>query len=467
MTRPSNNQSLEVWKKERTKHSRLKNKEYKTWNKDKRVLELYCKYRGLAPDEILAEAQQDLDLSYDKLSEYFQYLTKKHKPKPISHNAGITYFAIVRSFLSYNGIVFTKKHQTPNKTKPKVRETYRKLGLWGKDKRLDGDFRIWLDGMSKVHRSIALCMLSSGQKANMILRLNVGFVTEQPEDRLNLWLDTERIKTGEDVITFFTKEATRRVREYVKIHRKDAKPSDPLFVNERGERMTVPALQAAFRRATDKLYNESVKENPITPTRLRHLFASACRKAKLDPDIMKLFMGHKTSISGEYNTDSIDDLLEEYLRVEPYLTIYEGTTSAEIEADVKQLKEQLTHMISEYQRLEQSHNENVARYNELKETLTQEILDTMFEKVDMGLYRMLFETPKALAHKALDEARELLEEEAEYHQLTTEEVWSEIAKSPVEGFDANNPPKHMLTKVRKSKESKKSKKQVKKKKGAD
>lgn len=361
MTRPSNNQSLEVWRKERTKHSRLKNKEYKTWNKDKRVLELYCEYRGLAPDEVLAEAQQDLDLSYDKLLEYFTYLTKKRKPKPISHNAGITYFAIVRSFLTYNDIMFTKKHQTPNKTKPKVRKTYRKLGLWGKDKRLNGNFRIWLDGMSKVHRSIALCMLSSGQKANMILRLNVDFVTEQPDDRLNLWLDTERIKTGEDVITFFSKEATRRLREYVKVHRKGAKPSAPLFVNERSQRMNVAALQSAFRRATDKLYGEQVEDNPLTPTRLRHLFESACRKAKLDPDIKKLFMGHKTSMSGEYNTDNIDDLLEAYLEVEPYLTIYEGTTSAEVEADVKQLKENLTHMVTQYQDLEEKHEALVER----------------------------------------------------------------------------------------------------------
>lgn len=372
MTQASNNQaSLEVWHKERTKHSRLKGKEYNTWKKDKRVLELYCEYRGLTPKEVLTEAQQDLDVSYDKLSEYFQYLTKTRKPKPLSHNAGITYFAIVRSFLTYNDIMFTKKHETPSKTKPKVRQTYRNFPVWGKDKRLDGNFRIWLDGMSKVHRSIALCMLSSGQKANMILRLNIDFLTGQPEERLNLWLDTERIKTGEDVISFFSKEATRRLREYVKVHRKDAKPSDPLFVNERGERMTVPALQSAFRRATDKLFGETVKDNPLTPTRLRHIFESACRKAKLDPDIKKLFMGHKTSISGEYNTDNIDDLLESYLEVEPYLTIYEGTTSAEIEADVKQLKQNLTHMITEYKRLEQSHNDLVNEFN-TKLSLSQE-----------------------------------------------------------------------------------------------
>ncbi|MHA1787102.1 MAG: tyrosine-type recombinase/integrase [Candidatus Thorarchaeota archaeon] len=376
MTQASNKQApLEVWYKERTRHSRLKGKEYKTWNKDKRVLELYCEYRGLTPKEVLTEAQQDLDVSYDKLSEYFMYLTKTRKPEPLSHNAGITYFAINRSFLTYNGIVFTKKHMTPSKTKPKVRQTYRKLPLWGKDKRLDGNFRIWLDGMSKVHRSIALCVLSSGQKARMILRLNVDFVTEQPEDRLNLWLDTERIKTGEDVITFFTKEATRRLREYVKVHRKEAKPSDPLFVNERGERMNVAALQSAFRRATDKLFGKTVKDNPLTSTRLRHLFESACRKARLDPDIKKLFMGHKTSISGEYNTDNIDDLLEEYLRVEPYLTIYEGTTSAEIEADIEQLKENLTHMISEYQRLEQSHNDLVNQFNTKLNLSQEEIQD--------------------------------------------------------------------------------------------
>ena len=358
MTRTSNKQTpLEVWHKERTKHSRLRGKEYETWNKDKRVLEIYCEYRGLTPKEVLTEAQQDLDTSYDKLSEYFMYLTKTRKSKPLSHNAGITYFAIVRSFLVYNDIVFTKKHETPSKTKPKVRQTYRKLPLWGKDKRLDGNFRIWLDGMSKVHRSIALCVLSSGQKASMILRLNVDFVTEQPEERLNLWLDTERIKTGEDVITFFTKEATRRLREYMKVHRKEAKPSDPLFVNERGTRMTVPALQSAFRRATDKLFGETVKDNPLTPTRLRHLFESACRKAKLDPDIKKLFMGHKTSMSGEYNTDNIDDLLEEYLRVEPYLTIYEGTTSAEIEDDISKLKEWVGTLEAGYTDLHKKHTD--------------------------------------------------------------------------------------------------------------
>lgn len=378
MTQASNKQTpLDVWRKERTKAAELKGKEYKTWKKDKRVLEQYSKYRGLTSEEILTEAKKDLDLSYDMILEYFMYLTKTRK-QPMSHNAGITYLAILRSFLTYNDILFNKKHRIPRKQKAKVRKTYRKLPLWSKDKRLNGDFRIWLDGMSKVHRSIALCILSSGQKTSMILRLNVDFVTEQPDDRLNLWLDTERIKTGEDVITFFSKEATRRLREYVKVHRKDAKPNGPLFVNERGERMAVPALQAAFRRATEKLFGETIKDNPLTPTRLRHLFESACRKAKLDPDIKKLFMGHKTSMSGEYNTDNIDDLLEEYLRVEPFLTIYEGTTSAEIEEDISKLKKWVG-------TLEEAYTDLHKKHTELQEFVKEEVQQEIAKEQARGL----------------------------------------------------------------------------------
>ena len=64
----------------------------------------YTNKGELSPDELLAEAQEDIDKAGKRLSEYFEA-----KQSKVSFNSAITSFCYLRGFYTHNNLVFPKK----------------------------------------------------------------------------------------------------------------------------------------------------------------------------------------------------------------------------------------------------------------------------------------------------------------------------------------------------------------------
>jgi integrase len=90
--------------------------------------------------------------------------------------------------------------------------------------------------------------------------------------------------------------------------------------------------------------------NPMRPKRLRHLFRTACDTAGVSELHINAFMGHANGMGQSYSELSTAKLELEYLRVEPYLTVYGAAEEASevkekisrLEGTIATLSEELT-----------------------------------------------------------------------------------------------------------------------------
>jgi hypothetical protein len=97
-------------------------------------------------------------------------------------------------------------------------------------------------------------------------------------------------------------------------------------------------------------YIVSEETNPFRPKRFRSLFRTACGIANVDAGFTMAFMGHSSDMSASYLEKSNGLFLKEYIKVEPYLTVYGVDKSQiitvnenvdELKQEIQTLKEEL------------------------------------------------------------------------------------------------------------------------------
>ena len=257
------------------------------------------------------------------------------------------------------------------------------------------------------------CLISTGLDDGDLLKLNVDFVLSQNQPRL--YLNNNRQKTLEDIHVFFSKIASKKIREYVRKERREAEPNDPLFITtlaERkrvflkihgrkytnldelpeGNRLSNVTLAINFRKASRHTGISLVKQqqSPLRPKRLRKVFESACTHAGIDPDIKDIFMGHKGSQSKTYQGKSREELEFYYDMVEPKITIqiHETDESTELREKLKEFQNTKSNEIQELtkkvQELEET-KENETRWLELS-MAKQKDTDEFIQEIMQSLY---------------------------------------------------------------------------------
>ena len=196
--------------------------------------------------------------------------------------------------------------------------------------------------------AITLALLSSSQDSGDLFRLNIGDVYEQKNGRI--FLEGNRRKTGVLYRTFFSKEATKFIKRYIQQERQNAEDGEPLFIYTARhrdqqepieERMAPNYLASIYRDAARRMGIkwENGEHNPLRPKRMRHLFRTACDTAGISELYTNAFMGHTNHQGQDYSELSKAKLELEYLRVEPFLTVYgEAEESLEIKEEVRKLE---------------------------------------------------------------------------------------------------------------------------------
>jgi hypothetical protein len=289
-----------------------------------------------------------------------------------------------------------------------VKKTDAKTEIYGYNEESDetifrnGLLQHFFDNLSFRDQAIGLSIFSSGADAADILNLKIGFVKDA---RGNLStakrfsLHDNRLKDGIAFKTFFSAEATEYLRRYVSQERSDAKNDEYLFVKEPRSKtsdaslpvkeedlqISVHALTMNFRTAAEKMgYIVSEETNPFRPKRFRSLFRTACGIANVDAGFTMAFMGHSSDMSASYLEKSDGLFLKEYIKVEPYLTVY-GVDKSQIIAvnenvdELKQelgaIKEQLIGKDAEIKELK----ERTAKL----ETVSKPALEALLKRLDM------------------------------------------------------------------------------------
>ncbi len=323
-----------------------------THNAKRQRLGRLMEYTGdgeINPDFLLDEARQNIEAAGTRLQNFF---TAKLK-SGVEWNGAVTALCFLRGFYSHNDIVFPKRMKVPKRHISTVKKTDKKTEIYGYDESTDetifrnGLLQHFFDNLNFRDQTIGLSIFSSGADAADILKLKIGFVKDA---RGNLstakrfFLHDNRLKDGVEYKTFFSAEATEYIRRYVQQERSKAENDEFLFVKEDGEQIPVHALTMNFRTAAEKMgYLIDDESNPFRPKRFRSLFRTACGIANVDAGMIMAFMGHSSDMSATYLEKSDGLFLKEYIKVEPYLTVY-GLDKSQIIAvneNVDELKQEI------------------------------------------------------------------------------------------------------------------------------
>lgn len=251
--------------------------------------------------------------------------------------------------------------------------------------------------------AITLALLSSSQDTGDLFNLTVGDIREQ-KNKTRIFLVGTRNKTSVVFRTFLSKEATRFVRKYLEQERGQAKSTDPLFVyrrfngNGEEEKSVKPAsIASIYREVAKKMGVKWGKGeyNPLRPKRMRHLFRTACDTAGIPELYVNAFMGHRNHMGQSYSELSKAKLELEYLRVEPFLTVYgQSKENMEIKEDIRLMETRILDLNKEVTEQKIKNVELEAQikniYNYIQKNLDP-VLDT---------FTALIETPEGMA--ALD-----------------------------------------------------------------
>jgi len=380
-------------------------------------------------DELVNEAKADVSKIEELLGLFYDWLQNKEvkgyrqrgkKMKESSANQRA--YGYLRGFFANLDIAFERKwtRRIPKVERPKQAikkdRVYTFYDVDEKTKTIRFNRELmqqFLANLKLRDMAITLALLSGSQDSGDFFKLDVGDIREQGGKRRIFWEGT-RDKTGVLFRTFLSKEATRFIRKYLDQERKNAEDKDPLFVYTRyrkrkqsegkvrpvkvEKRMTPTNLASIYRDAARKMGIkwENGEHNPLRPKRMRHLFRTACDTAGIPELYTNAFMGHRNHMGQEYSELSKAKLELEYLRVEPFLTVYGQTEeSLEIKEDVRKMEARIVDLnkeIADHKRTtENFRKENLIIQRELH--LLKDILNPLQPMLE---FVNSFESPDAM-----------------------------------------------------------------------
>lgn len=305
---------------------------------------------GLTPDELIEEARRDIKKTQGRISDFYKWLQGQeiegYKPRGKSmrqNSAHQRAYGFLRGWYVNNDIVFERKWTRKIPKFSRLKEALKKDAVYTFFKVDEKKRKIYFDrepmqqflsNLKLRDQTITLALLSSGQDSGVLFSLNIGDIRGQQNNRI-FW-EGKRDKTQILFRTFISKEATKFIRTYMKQERANAQEDEPLFVtsgnNGKYKRMTPELLSSVYRDAAKRMNIkwENGEQNPLRPKRMRHLFRTACDTAGVPELYTNAFMGHANSQGQDYSELSPAKLELEYLRVEPFLTVY-GTVEENVE----------------------------------------------------------------------------------------------------------------------------------------
>jgi hypothetical protein len=343
--------TVKRWKSQLTLKSRSGSFPEKTWKNVETTMPRFLSVMQKTSDELIEEALSDNEFGEMHLSTYFSWLKKQG----VDHNSAIIRaYGIIRGFYKHNKIT-TQGWHTPRQIPKGVEQTDADLPLFlidSKTKKLDLNrvvFRRFLKELSSRDEVIALCLISTGLDDGDLLKLTLGFVREQDPSHERIFISNFRLKTMESVKVFFSKEATKRLREYVKKERADGMDVDVIFTTSLSERkkqfklkykkeyhnldydLLNPAtplsnmtLANNFRKAAERMgvRLQKTKQSPLRPKRLRKVFRDACQAGMIGDDMANVFMGKADRSKKVYLGKSREELEIYYEMLEPFVTVF-------------------------------------------------------------------------------------------------------------------------------------------------
>ena len=297
------------------------------------TLKKYCEFRGLAPAELLDEAEEDLKLERRKrkvkthLLDFKDYLKETGRGKTtVGH-----YMSAINSFFTSHDVFL-----------PKLSNGSRVVE-WEKEEFDREKVRELVNVCNPRERAMFLTMFQSGLAANEVSNLRIRDLKDEKDDITVLRL--QRQKNGYRFITFLGRDARAAIEHYLKIRNEGAliptRPNlsrgakvesedDFLFITydshaKQWNKIDTGHVSKYMMQACKKLgwYNGE-KRNPWRPHALRASFATILNNNGVPKNFVDFMLGHKPGQTDEaYFKSHFDTLIKYYKDSEHLLSISE------------------------------------------------------------------------------------------------------------------------------------------------
>jgi len=370
--------------------------------------------KSMTIEEVLVEARSDVTKTQQRIDAFYKWLCEKENLRESS--AYVTAYGTLQGFFTNNDIAFQKKWGKSHAQKKTESESIihddKNYSFFTADEetqsvQFNSDaMRNFLANLSLRDQAITLALLSSGQDSGDLFNLNVGDVKQQTKNGRIYWAG-KRNKTAIPFKTFISREATKLICRYVEQERVGAKDRDPLFVfttrkkdqqKATVERMTSDYLGWVYRDVARKMKIKWKEDeaNPLRPKRMRHLFRTACDTAGLQEIYANAFMGHKNHLGMSYSEIAPAILEVQYMRVEPYLTVFSATGS-----EYQKTREEITNLKTTVDVLNKRLDEQKRNLDDLQtvmdkrvEEITTKLIEKRMEKMIKEHYEISIEQQK-------------------------------------------------------------------------
>lgn len=295
----------------------------------------------ISSEDFLQLAKEDKIKIKDMLNKFY----KHYRRQGYSHNYSAILEAAIKSFLNFYEIeIRTKARKTPRK--------YHRRPL-----RKD-DIRKMVDAAPYLRDKALICMaFQSGMAISDLLSLNFKHVKPALQESISPFVIRYiRKKSETKSLAIIGHDSLLLLRQYINWRRECSDSlldTSPLFVRvqknnttaEEEKRLSTRSAQVMMRKVGVKAglitfneLNEYVKFNPIGFHSLRKAFSTVAELAGMPITQIEYSVGHALDYNGAYKEFKTEEMIENYKRAEPELSIY--TEETEIEKLKEHIQEQ-------------------------------------------------------------------------------------------------------------------------------
>ncbi len=331
----------------------------------KYALKKYMQYRKVSNIDELLNADRDIKLIQSSIISYLVYLKQDRKTSYSFRN--VQYSAIKHFYrmneIELNWFKISKYLGEPTKV---VRDrSY-----------TTEEIQHILTKCDERMRVVILLLASTGIRLGAVARLKIGSLTKI--DEYSLYQITVYENTTSEYICFCSPECTRAIDSYLSYRARygeKLKPEAPLireqfntndllkirYPHQNSEYTIAANLRNLLVRSgistvahiTETTAFEGRERKPVARAHgFRKFVTTNMIRAKLNPEIREMLLGHSIGLSGSYYRPDYSEMVEEYAKVVDLLTINE-------EHRLRRKVSELTEKKDEIEIMESKHKEEI------------------------------------------------------------------------------------------------------------
>ena len=300
-------------------------------------IKTFFAFIGSTPDEYVSGALRDTKHVQEDIAAYIEHLKglTSRRGAPLSGNTIQSAINPIKALLEYNDVRANEINWK------KLRKLIPPARKFGKDRAPTvEEIRRILNYTEPRERALILGMASGGFRVGAVSYFTIADFTklEGGVGRLVIYRDEP-----EQYTTFVSPEAVRSLDDYLSMRKAGGevlKPDSPLFITERRTRRTKDYEALTPRAAQYEIFKALARAGLGYGHRdfkqvhgLRKFFKSQAEKAMKSIHV-ELLMGHSLGLGDSYMKVTEKELLEEYMKGLPHLTISEAfQVKNELEAE--------------------------------------------------------------------------------------------------------------------------------------